>query len=88
VLRAVYTGTLANLLPTPIVVQGHFVASRPSVSGGERLVLTAGSWSVQPGSSTSITATLFDTAMELITETRPITFTTNLGAVIPRSFRR
>jgi predicted outer membrane repeat protein len=84
VLRAVYTGTIENLLPTPIVAQGGFAASRPSVSSGERLVLTAGSWSIQPGSSTNITATLYDAAMEPITETRTITFTTDLGAVIPQ----
>jgi predicted outer membrane repeat protein len=84
VLRAIYTGTIENLLPTPIVVQGSFVASRPGASGGERLVLTAGSWSVQPGSSTVITATLFDAGMAVITETRTLTFTTNLGSVTPQ----
>jgi len=84
VLKAVYTGTIENLLPTPIVAQGGFVASHPSVSSGERLVLTAGSWSVRPGNSTMITATLYDAAMEPITETRTITFTTDLGAVTPQ----
>jgi len=84
VLRAAYTGTVANLLPATIVVQGSFVASRPGTTGGERLVLTAASWSVQPGNSTSITATLYDAGMAVITETRTLTFTTNLGSVTPQ----
>ncbi|MBN2392314.1 MAG: FG-GAP repeat protein [Anaerolineae bacterium] len=84
VLKAVYTGTIENLLPTLIVAQGGFVASRPGVSGGERLVLTAGSWSIQPGNSTVITATLYDADMEPITETHTITFTTDLGTVTPQ----
>jgi PKD repeat protein len=83
VLRAVYTGTMANLLPAPIVLQGGFAASRPSASGGERLVLTPDTWSVQPGASTTIIATLYDETMALIAETRPLTFTADLGTVVP-----
>jgi PKD repeat protein len=83
VLRAVYSGTLTNLLPDPIRVQGSYNASRPAAVGSERLVLEAGAWSVQPGASTAITATLYDEAMALITETRTLTFTADLGTVTP-----
>ena len=42
VLRADYTGTITNLLPDPILVQGKFLGSRPGTSGSERLALEAG----------------------------------------------
>jgi uncharacterized repeat protein (TIGR01451 family) len=83
ILKADYTGTITNLLPDPILVQGMFSGSRPGASGSERLVLKAGAWSLQPGTSTAITATLYTEAMEIITETSTITFTADLGTVTP-----
>ena len=44
VLRADYTGTITNLLPEPIVVQGLFIASRPGTAAGNGLVVDAGTW--------------------------------------------
>ncbi|MBN1148022.1 MAG: PKD domain-containing protein, partial [Anaerolineales bacterium] len=82
-LRADYTGTITNLLPEPILVQGKFMGSRPGASGSQRLVLDAGAWSVQPYASTAITATLYTEAMEIITATRTVTFTADLGALTP-----
>ncbi len=83
ILRAEYSGTITNLLPDPIQVGGRFSASRPGAVGSERLVLKARSWSVQPGAGTTITATLYDETMARISETRTITFTTDLGTIIP-----
>jgi PKD repeat protein len=82
-LRADYTGTITNLLPEPILVQGKFMGSRPGTSGSERLMLDAGAWSLQPLASTTITATLYTEAMEIITETRTVTFTADLGTLTP-----
>jgi PKD repeat protein len=83
ILRAVYSGTLTNLLPSPIQVQGSYNASRPGVVGSKRLVLRPGAWSVQPEASTAITATLYDETMAVIAETQTLTFTTDLGTVTP-----
>lgn len=64
-------------------MQGECRASRPGAAGSERLVLKAGSWSVQPGAGTTITAALYDETMAPISESRTITFTTDLGTVMP-----
>jgi uncharacterized repeat protein (TIGR01451 family) len=85
VLKAAYTGTIESLLPDPILVQGTFSASRPGAPASERLSVQAGAWTVQPGASTPVTATLYDETMALITETRRITFTADLGTVVPTS---
>jgi hypothetical protein len=83
ILRAVYTATIANLLPAPILVQGRFSGSRPGAVGSQRLMVEAGAWAVPLGASTTIMATLYDETMALITETRTITFTADLGTVVP-----
>jgi PKD repeat protein len=82
-LRAVYTGTIENLLPETILVQGRFSASRPGAAGSERLVLHPAATWVQPGASTTITATLYDETMAVITEPRTLTLTCDLGSVVP-----
>ena len=82
-LRAVYTGTIENLLPEAIVVQGRFSASRPGAAGSERLVLRPAATWVQPGASTAITTTLYDETMAVITEPRTITLTCDLGSAVP-----
>jgi predicted outer membrane repeat protein len=84
-LWADYSGAITGLLYKPILVQGRFSASRPGTAGSERLVLRAGVWSVQPGASTTITATLYDETMAVITDPTTINFTSELGTVIPTS---
>jgi len=83
ILKAIYTATITNLLPDAIVVQGSFSASRPSAPGSERLFMDADILSLPLGGSANITTTLLSSDMNLITETRSITFTAELGTVNP-----
>ncbi len=83
ILKAHYSGTITNLLPDPIEVQGSFSASRPSAAGSERLVMQTGAWSLPPGTATQITATLYDEDMRVNTDSQRITFTTDRGP-LPR----
>ncbi|MGD8398705.1 MAG: PKD domain-containing protein, partial [Anaerolineae bacterium] len=83
VLKAAYTGTITNLLPFPIVVQGSYSASRPAAPGSKRLLVGAPTWSVPAQASVPITGTLLDEAMELMTATQRISFTTDAGTVTP-----
>jgi PKD repeat protein len=46
-------------------------------------MLRASAWSVQPGASTAITATLYDATMAPVIGARTLTFTTDLGTVVP-----
>jgi len=89
VLRASYTGLITNLLPEPIVVQGAFIGSRPGAPAGNGLLVETAARSVPLGGSTVVTATLIDNLMQPITQTGgvtySITFTSDLGAVSPRS---
>ncbi|HSJ54385.1 MAG TPA: PKD domain-containing protein [Anaerolineae bacterium] len=83
ILRAVYTGTITNLLPSPITVQGLFVASRPGAMAGNGLVVEAGTWELPVDASTPVTVTLINGLMQPISGTGTVTFTTDVGTVVP-----
>jgi hypothetical protein len=83
ILRAVYTGIVTNLLPEPIVVEGLFLASRPGMVTGNGLLVEAGTWRVPVGTSSTITVTLINGLMQPIAGTGTVTFTTQLGTVVP-----
>ena len=86
-LKGAYTGVISDFMATPIIVQGHFLGSRPGRPGGslgeEVLVVDAEQSAVLTGGSTGITARYFDGEGRPITQTTRITFTTDLGTISP-----
>ena len=83
VLMAAYTNTITSLLPEPIVVEGILIATRPGSVASDGLVVESGTWRLPIDGSTPITITLVDGLMQPISGTGTVTFTTNLGTVVP-----
>jgi len=83
ILKATYTSVITNLLPSPVIEQGRFSASRPGTPGSESLSVRAATRSLPLHASTTITATLLNNLTQPVTETSRITFTTDLGTITP-----
>lgn len=81
--HAKYTADINNLLPETTHVEGSFRASRTTNPGSPRLFLTASAGSIPAFSTTLITATLQNSAMQTITTNQKITFTASAGTVTP-----
>ncbi len=83
VLTGVYTSTITSLLPEPIVMEGIFIATRPGAVAGDGLLVESGAWRLPLDTSTPITVTLINGLMQPIAGTGTVTFTTDLGEVVP-----
>jgi len=83
VLKGVYTSTITSLLPEPIVIEGILIATRPGAVASDGLVVEAGAWRLPVDASTPITVTLVDGLMQPIAGTGTVTFTTDVGMVVP-----
>jgi hypothetical protein len=85
VLQGIYTETVTGFMPDPLHVAGEFLGTRVSeisLNFGPQLTVSAADAAIAPGGSTTITATIMEAEQTLILP-RPITFTTNLGALSP-----
>jgi hypothetical protein len=85
VLQGVYRETVTGFTPEPLHVVGEFLSTRTSdisLNFGAQLIASAADAAIAPNNSTTITATVMENGQAL-TQSRRITFTTNLGTVSP-----
>ncbi|MCJ7549502.1 MAG: Ig-like domain-containing protein [Anaerolineae bacterium] len=83
ILKATYTAVITDLLCTPVTEVGMFSASRPGSPGSDDLKVEARLRSLPLQGSTTVTVTLRDSTMELVSAATPITLTSDLGVMTP-----